>query len=94
MKEKENKDYPAKETGGCLWIVLVFIIICFFYSCDQQVVKDNIVKRKAFENSININWYHIIIIEYDSCEYLISGSGSSQMMTHKGNCKYCTKRQK
>jgi thioredoxin-related protein len=71
---------------------ILFITFCFF-SCEQsQENKDNTARRKVFDKSTNINGYYITIIEYDSCEYLISGSGYSQMMTHKGNCKYCAKR--
>jgi precorrin-2 methylase len=71
----------------------ILLVMCCFFSCEQsQEVKDNIARRKVFENSETVNGYKISVIEYDSCEYLISGSGYSQMMTHKGNCKYCANR--
>jgi len=67
--------------------------VCCFFSCKQsKVIKDNIARDKIFENSKIVNGYTISIIVYDRCEYLICGSGYSQMMTHKGNCKYCAER--
>ena len=32
------------------------------------------------------------VIEVDSCEYIIGNSGYKGYMAHKGNCKYCAKR--
>ena len=32
------------------------------------------------------------VIEIDSCEYIIGNAGYKGYMAHKGNCKYCAKR--
>ena len=32
------------------------------------------------------------VIEVDSCEYIIGNIGYKGYMAHKGNCKYCAKR--
>lgn len=73
--------------------ILFLFFMLYISSCeDNQQVKNNKAIRKLFENSVLINGYNIVTIEYDSCEYLISGSNYSQMMSHKGNCKYCIKR--
>lgn len=32
------------------------------------------------------------VIEVDSCEYIIGTAGYRGYMAHKGNCKYCAKR--
>jgi hypothetical protein len=32
------------------------------------------------------------ILTIDSCEYIVSGFGSSRNVTHKGNCKFCNNR--
>ena len=75
-------------------ILFLFFILCIS-SCEKnQLVKNNKAMIEVFKNSTIINGYNISVIEYDSCEYLISGSGYSQMITHKGNCKYCIKRLK
>jgi hypothetical protein len=34
----------------------------------------------------------LIIVEVDSCEYLLGEWGYATVLTHKGNCKYCAKR--
>ena len=67
----------------------IAVVMCCF-SCQQ--IRNDDAKKALFENAKNVNGYEISVIEYDSCEYLVSGMGYSQMMTHKGNCKYCAKR--
>ena len=66
----------------------ILLVMCCFSSCETDLDK----QRKLHKTAVNINGYKISVVEYDSCEYLIGGSGKSQMMTHKGNCKYCAKR--
>lgn len=68
--------------------LLIGAVMCCFSSCETDMDK----QRELHKTAVNINGYEISVVEYDSCEYLISGSGYSQMMTHKGNCKYCAKR--
>ena len=34
----------------------------------------------------------LITVEVDSCEYLLGDWGGATVLTHKGNCKYCLKR--
>lgn len=76
-------------------VVLFWIAFVVLFSCQPSPDQINeTAKRKLFENSKNVNGYEISILEYDSCEYLISDNGYSQMMTHKGNCKYCKQRSK
>lgn len=69
-------------------LMIAFVMCCF--SCEK--IKNDQAKSNFMKNAEVVNGYEIKIIEYDSCEYLISGYGHSQMMTHKGNCKHCTKR--
>jgi hypothetical protein len=66
----------------------ILLVMCCFSSCETDLDK----QRELRKSSTNVNGYEISVVEYDSCEYLISGSGYSQMMTHKGNCKYCVER--
>ena len=63
--------------------LLLTIISILLISCD---------KREIVTNRIDSIQNNITIMEYDSCEYLVSGLGYSQMMTHKGNCKFCEQR--
>ena len=34
----------------------------------------------------------LIIVEVDSCEYLLGDWGKQTVLTHKGNCKFCLER--
>ena len=36
----------------------------------------------------------LIIVEVDSCEYLLGEWGRATVLTHKGNCKFCLERSK
>lgn len=36
----------------------------------------------------------LLIVEVDSCEYLLGPWGSETVLTHKGNCKFCLERSK
>lgn len=68
--------------------LFLLAVLFSFYSCLDNATK----QREVRSNADEVNGYLISTIEYDSCEYLISGMGYSQMMTHKGNCKFCEKR--
>lgn len=72
----------------------ILLVICCFSSCESWLPQSNLDKqtKTILLTPVNINGYEIFLVEYDSCEYLISGSGYSQMMTHKGNCKFCAER--
>lgn len=41
-----------------------------------------------------INGYEIRNYEIDGCEYIGWLNGNSSVLTHKGNCKFCTERNK
>ena len=75
-------------------ISLSLIAFIFIACSESQEVKDNRAIGELFKTSTNVNGYYLSIIEYDSCEYIVSGTYYAQMITHKGNCKYCTKRNK
>jgi glucose uptake protein GlcU len=88
------KDYIS------LVVITLFIlfigVFCNYYVTDQ--------KEKAIEKSIEEKKYEIVLI--DSCEYLeysvmmkygnayTTSSYITKMITHKGNCKFCLKRNK
>ena len=71
------------------YVLLVAVIFC---GCDDMNRAEE--RSKVFKTAVEVNGYQISIIEFDSCQYLISGVGYSQMMTHKGNCKFCAERSK
>lgn len=72
-----------------IYVLLVSVIFC---GCDvSHMAKE---RSNLLQTSTEVNGYLISIVEFDSCQYLISGQGVSQMMTHKGNCKFCAERDK
>lgn len=67
-----------------------FLACVLFIGCEQEERM-----RKQIElcdTSVEVNGYRIATMEFDSCQYLVSGVGPSQMMSHKGNCKFCIER--
>ena len=76
-----------------LIVILITLLTISFYSCKEEPTTkfywDN-TQIKIFDNVS----YQIIII--DSCEYIIGKDDSpyngGYFLTHKGNCKFCTKR--
>ena len=70
-------------------VILIAIVFC---GCDDMKRAEE--RAKIYDTAEEVNGYRISIIEFDSCQYLISGVGSTQMMTHKGNCKFCAERNK
>ena len=70
----------------------VLLVAVIFGGCNNMNRAEEC--QKVFKTAVKVNGYQISIIEFDSCQYLISGAGNSQMMTHKGNCKFCAERSK
>ena len=77
------------QSSAFAYVLLVAVIFC---GCDDMNRAEE--RSKVFKTAVEVNGYQISIIEFDSCQYLISGVGYSQMMAHKGNCKFCTERSK
>lgn len=61
------------------FLMLLLVITSFLFTgCN---------KNKTVPNYSNIE-----IIEIDSCEYIDIRTGSGTCVIHKGNCKFCIKR--
>jgi hypothetical protein len=63
----------------------ILLVMCCF-SCSNVKNNDNVTINKLSGGQE----YRIEII--DSCEYIGHYSGYGYHLTHKGNCKFCTKR--
>ncbi len=78
----------------------VLLVAVIFYGCgDTAKQKENVRSAK----SIDIDWVdengdsekeEFIVIQIDSCEYLVAEDVNRRMITHKGNCKFCAARSK
>ena len=53
---------------------------------------DGGIKPKETNFRISGRLDNVEIYEIDSCEYIVVGHSQSQWGTHKGNCKFCKKR--
>ena len=62
-------------------IVAFMIVACFCHSTTRRTRTIENVGGTTFD-----------VIEVDSCEYIIGNAGYKGYMAHKGNCKYCAKR--
>lgn len=65
-------------------IILMLITVIAFVSCETTVPKSII--GETYEG-INVQ-VHIL----DSCEYIVAPLGNGTWGSHKGNCKFCLKR--
>ena len=63
------------------------ICLLVLSSCTQQNVKS---KKTEFQVGSFFN--SLQIIEIDNCEYFYGEWGNATVLTHKGNCKFCTER--
>lgn len=65
---------------GVLFLAMFFIAV----STDKNDV--NYTKELPYE---------LVVIEIDSCEYITTKSNVQRdLLTHKGNCKYCEERRR
>lgn len=57
---------------------------------DSTTTKKDTVFTKEIE--VNFSSISLYVVEVDSCEYLYGPWGNASVLTHKGNCKFCTER--
>lgn len=68
--------------GSIVCIILCIVMIGIITCRSQENVAENITSKD------------FAVIEYDSCEYVIRDVPYKGFLAHKGNCKYCEKRNK
>lgn len=66
--------------------LLTAIIVLSIVSCNNNLSNQEKSNKLIIDTGVEVNGYVISIIKFDGCQYLVSGIGYSQMMTHKGNC--------
>lgn len=67
-------------------LVLCTVLFLVLFSCDLETnIKTKEINEKNFGLSIQVQ-------EIDSCEYIFVPNGSASWGAHKGNCKFCAKR--
>lgn len=63
--------------------------VCLFSCKKVELDAQKVTKLSGFNQNFN---YTITII--DSCEYIAYRTYAYKAVTHKGNCKFCTERNK
>ena len=78
------------------YVKFIFLALLFFifYGCEK---KSGPTINTKTEDAFNVRMgrfdYEFRIVVIDSCEYLYTDLGNSgQTIFHKGNCRFCTKR--
>lgn len=67
--------------------LIIIVSILTLSSCSIPNVKET--ETNYIINKVNTS---LKIIVVDSCEYLYGDWGYSSVLTHKGDCKYCSKK--
>lgn len=67
-------------------IFAVVLSAMFIYGCSEQSQQDKVRTEFNKQPQVSVGFYSLREISYDGCTYIVSGSGYSQMITHKGNC--------
>lgn len=66
--------------------ILIFFLSITFIGCENH-------NYTSSPTEITINNRTITVFVIDSCEYIgVIYGGSGDMITHKGNCKFCKQR--
>ena len=63
---------------------ILILLLATMCSCGQE--------KQTIEKTYPMGYGDLKLINIDSCEYLYGEWGSATVLTHKGNCKYCTQR--
>ena len=62
---------------------ILILLLATMCSCGQDDTS---------EKTYPMSYGDLKLVNIDSCEYLYGEWGSATVLTHKGNCKYCTQR--
>lgn len=85
--EYRRINQPNKKTKqfSITLLIAVLLSVCF-YGCETNV--------KSETTKDLIDGVEVEIVTIDSCEYIHIRGGNASWGSHKGNCKYCAKRNK
>jgi hypothetical protein len=73
------------------FIFSFFYTILIVYSCEKPLPE----KRQKVKECYNEQLQALDVYVFDSCEYVGKLTGyPHDVLTHKGNCKFCIKRSK
>lgn len=75
-------------------MVLVLALVLSGCGNTEVITQEEYNRRQQYELRLNLapTVAGLKIVEFDGCEYLQMRSHNRDIMTHKGNCKYCEAR--
>ena len=79
-----------------LKIILYIFCLSMLVSCvdnSYKVIENPKTYKIAWATSTKSYNQVFSVIEIDSCEYIVGVYDRSRFLSHKGNCKFCLKRQ-
>lgn len=68
--------------------LLTISLLLALISCNERNVEGEVTKYKVSKNRVT----PLDIVVIDSCEYFFSEDSNDSFLTHKGNCKFCRRR--
>jgi len=79
-------------------IATIFLFSAFI-SCGERLKQINHIDKKEFllkQGYEMMDKYKLQVMVIDGCEYLYAYQGhyAGNILTHKGNCKFCAERSK
>ena len=74
-----------------IMLLIIVFVLFFTYGCDE---RDPVIAKNKMDLDKFVGTACLETIEYDSCEYVVLKSSLGYALTHKGNCRFCTKRLK
>ena len=79
---KKNEKIKDKIIVSLIYIVTIILTVLLLSSCEG--------KEKNKENYVD--GFRVVVV--DSCEYICTARVHRGYMAHKGNCRFCTERNK
>lgn len=108
MQNKKNTKQNNSGLGGVSWPIkrkksnnlnlkmkklLLATVILLSTGCNNNPANQKPPSGIKVTKESRISYYDdVMIIEYDSCEYVRFEGGKEGWGGHKGNCKYCLRR--
>ena len=79
--------------GSLIGILIILVLDSVFkHEIENRIKTESIQKPKTEAELFSEKYENIRLYEIDSCEYIGRYSGNDAFLTHKGNCKFCEKR--
>ncbi len=72
-------------------VLIVMMVFLFFISCNQAPPHEIYTSSTGYQYSLKTEY---VVVEADSCEYILFTYGANSWGGHRARCKYCLQRNK